>query len=1039
MTWTSGGADNLAGLAYYAVFRGSTQIGTTSALSFSDSLLATSGAQSYTVKAVDLAGNTSAATSARAITFDPTPPGQPGKPAIPSPTHAPVLTWAGATDTGGSNIARYDVYRTLAGGSATLAGSVTGTTFTDTGVSPDGAYSYDVVAVDGAGNQSVHSAATAASVDITPPDAPASLTAQATLTASKPSLSWTLSSDNGGSGIAQYVVFRGAVQAGVSTGTTFIDTTLATNGSYSYTVKAVDAAGNLSAASSPLTVTWDSTAPPVPINLTATSPTSAAPALSWQSGGGASDFDHYDLFRGSTLVYSGPGTSYTDDQPTPPPASGNLSYTVKSVDALGNSSSASTPRPVLYDITQPGGVTTLNATSPIVHPVLTWTAATDTGGLEPRRLPGLPRRRRRSRRRRALTFADASLSVDGSYAYVVRAIDGAGNLGPPSPTRTIQVDQTPPPAPIHLVAASPANVVAFSWDATADTGASGSGVASYRVYRNGSPLASTTVPAAYTDTTVSLEGTWTYTVAAIDARRQRGTAERAGLDPVRPDAATTSLGPLGRRRSRRSSPTLTWIAGGADALSGFAFFQVLRDGNVVGLDDLADLHRQRAHRERKPRLQRAELRRRRQRERGDTDPAQHLRRHRARDPDQRGRAEPDEPAAASAGRPRPTAAARRGVVYYRLPRRRWHARRNDVRDELPRHERARRRLPHLHGRRDRRRRATRAPSPLPASTTVDVTPPDQVATPTGASPTARPVIAWDPSSDSSGIARYDVYRGTSMIGSSLTPSFIDAGDRDRRQLRLHGRRGRQRRQPRARLRAGHDRLRPHAAARTVDRAGGDADALAAEPAPGRAAAVDLLSGFDHYIVYRDGVAVGDSAQRRPSWTRRWPTLGPHLYVVRAVDVAGNVSASSPPRTVIYDTQPPPTPTDLTVPTPTNAPVLTWTASNDDSTGRLGRRRLPRVPRRPAHRDPVLADLRRRARSRSRARTRTGSRRSTPSATRVPRRRRASSRSTSTRRRHRPTSSVPTPTQRPSLSWGASDRRRPAPSRSTTTTSTATAC
>ncbi|MDX6402109.1 MAG: hypothetical protein QOF27_2715, partial [Gaiellaceae bacterium] len=580
VTWTSGGTDNLAGLAYYAVFRGSTQIGTTSALSFTDSLLATTGAQSYTVKAVDLAGNTSAATSARSITFDPTPPGQPGKPGIPSPTHAPVLTWAGATDTGGSNIARYDVYRTPAGGSPAIVGTATGTTYTDTGVGADGAYSYDVVAVDGAGNQSVHSTATAVSVDITPPDAPAGLTAQATLTASKPSLSWTLSSDNGGSGIVQYVVFRGAVQAGVSAGTTFLDTTLATNGSYAYTVKAVDAAGNLSAASSPLTVTWDSTAPPVPINLTATSPTSAAPALSWQSGGAAGDFDHYDLFRGSTLVYSGPGTSYTDDQPTPPVASGNLSYTVRSVDALGNSSSASTPRPVLYDITLPAGVTTLNGTSPIVHPALTWTAANDTGGSN---LAGyrVYRDGAQIAQTSALTFADASLAVDGSYAYVVRAIDGAGNLGPPSPTRTIQVDQTPPPAPIHLVAASPANVVSFSWDATADAGASGSGVASYRVYRNGSPLPSTTVPAAYTDSTVALEGTWVYTVAAIDAAGNEGpqSAPASILYDRTPPPPPSGLSVPAVTSVQ---PTLTWVAGGADALSGFAFFQVLRDGNIVG-------------------------------------------------------------------------------------------------------------------------------------------------------------------------------------------------------------------------------------------------------------------------------------------------------------------------------------------------------------------------------------------------------------------------------------------------------------------------
>ncbi len=172
ITWTSGGTDNLSGLAYYAVFRGSTQIGTTSALSFTDATLATAGAQSYTVKAVDLAGNPSAATSARAIVFDPIAPGQPGKPTIASPTNSPTLTWAAATDAGGSNVNHYDVYRTPAGGSATLVGSATGTTYNDTAVATDGTYTYDVVAVDGAGNQSVHSAATTVSVDITPPSAP---------------------------------------------------------------------------------------------------------------------------------------------------------------------------------------------------------------------------------------------------------------------------------------------------------------------------------------------------------------------------------------------------------------------------------------------------------------------------------------------------------------------------------------------------------------------------------------------------------------------------------------------------------------------------------------------------------------------------------------------------------------------------------------------------------------------------------------------------------------------------------------------------
>jgi large repetitive protein len=577
VTWTSGGSDNLSGLAYYAVYRGSTLIGTTSSLSYTDSALATTGAQSYTVKAVDLAGNQSASTNARAITFDPTAPGQPGKPTIVSPTHAPALLFTAATDTGGSNIARYDIYRTLQGGSPVLAGTSSGTTFTDSAVSPDGTYTYDVVAVDGAGNASAHSAGTTVAVDITPPDGPAGLTAQAALTASKPSLSWMLSSDNGGSGIAQYIVYRGAVQAGISTGTTFTDTAVATNGSYAYTVKAVDAAGNLSAASAPCTVTWDSTAPPIPTGLSATSPTSAAPALSWQSGGGASDFDHYDLYRGATLVWSGTATSYTDDQP-PPAASGNLSYTVKAVDALGNASSASTPRSVLYDITAPGAVTALTGTSPLVHPSLTWPSATDAGGSN---LAGYRIYRDGSQiaQTTSLSFVDASLAVDGTYSYAVRAVDGAGNVGPPSPTRTIQVDQTPPPAPTGIVAASPSNQVSLSWPATPDAGVSSSGVARYRIYRNGTPI-DTTAPAAYSDTTLGIEGTWQYTVSAIDAAGNEGpqSAPVAVLYDRTPPPAPSGLSvpPI-----TTTQPTLTWIAGAPDALSGFDHFELLRDGNLV--------------------------------------------------------------------------------------------------------------------------------------------------------------------------------------------------------------------------------------------------------------------------------------------------------------------------------------------------------------------------------------------------------------------------------------------------------------------------
>ena len=65
-------------------------------------------------------------------------------------------------------------------------------------------------------------------------------------------LAWNASTDN--VAVTQYLIYRAGVQVGTSTGTTFTNTGLKRNTSYSYTVKARDAAGNLSAASNTLIV-----------------------------------------------------------------------------------------------------------------------------------------------------------------------------------------------------------------------------------------------------------------------------------------------------------------------------------------------------------------------------------------------------------------------------------------------------------------------------------------------------------------------------------------------------------------------------------------------------------------------------------------------------------------------------------------------------------------------------------------------------------------------------------------------------------------
>ncbi|WP_199731753.1 DUF4832 domain-containing protein [Cohnella endophytica] len=88
--------------------------------------------------------------------------------------------------------------------------------------------------------------------DTQAPTAPANLSSTGT-TASSVSLSWGASTDN--VGVTGYDVYRGGNLVGSTASTSYTDTGLNASTAYSYTVKAKDAAGNVSPASNTLNVT----------------------------------------------------------------------------------------------------------------------------------------------------------------------------------------------------------------------------------------------------------------------------------------------------------------------------------------------------------------------------------------------------------------------------------------------------------------------------------------------------------------------------------------------------------------------------------------------------------------------------------------------------------------------------------------------------------------------------------------------------------------------------------------------------------------
>ncbi|MEV4464413.1 glycoside hydrolase family 9 protein [Micromonospora echinofusca] len=210
-------------------------------------------------------------------TPDTTAPTTPGAPVASAVTATGLtLTWPASTDAGGSGLASYEVTQAQVGSDALVLLNSATNTLAVTGLLPERTYRFTVRARDGAGNRSAASPVAevttpaAPAPDTVAPTRPGTPTASA-VTATGLTLNWAASTDN--VGVTGYRVYReaGATDAlvGSPTGTTLAVTGLTAATAYQFHVVAVDAAGNVSAASAPVAVT------------TADPPTSGGCAVTW--------------------------------------------------------------------------------------------------------------------------------------------------------------------------------------------------------------------------------------------------------------------------------------------------------------------------------------------------------------------------------------------------------------------------------------------------------------------------------------------------------------------------------------------------------------------------------------------------------------------------------------------------------------------------------------------------------------------------------------------------------------------------------------
>ena len=527
------------------------------------------------VRARDAAGKWSAQSVALVVRTlpDTTDPAIPAAPVASAVTVTGLtLSWPATTDDVG--VTGYEVFR-----NSVSLGTTPATTLTRavTGLTPDTAYTFTVRARDAAANWSDPSAPLVVSTppDTAAPTVPAGLNATV-ISVSSFTLNWTAATDN--VRVTAYEISRDGTVVGTSTKPTRNISGLVPATSYTFTVRARDAAGNWSAPSVPLAVATlaDTTPPVVPTALVASLVTGSGFTLRWTAPKDNVRTALYEVFRdgvslGTTTVTSRVLTGLFPET--------EYAMTVRAADAAGNWSAQSLPLPVTTtaDFTAPSAPGTPVASAITVTGfTLTWTASTDGVGVT---LYEVFQDNVSVGTTAARTLNLSGLTPNTTYALKIRASDAAGNWSAPSAVRSVKTlaDSAAPTVPAGLVASAVSNTTAtLSWTASTDN----VGVTAYEVFRG-------TVSQGTTDaTTMVVNGltpatAYTLRVRARDAAG-RWSAQSVALVVTTTNDTTPPSIPDGLASTGLTLDALTVVWNASTDDLAVTAYEVYRDGVSVG-------------------------------------------------------------------------------------------------------------------------------------------------------------------------------------------------------------------------------------------------------------------------------------------------------------------------------------------------------------------------------------------------------------------------------------------------------------------------
>lgn len=336
-------------------------------------------------------------------------------------------------------------------------------------------------------------AAAYAAQDTQAPTAPEGLTAS-DKTYTSVSIGWQASKDN--LKVKGYQIFRDGKKVSTSSKTSYTNSNLIPGTQYTFTVRAYDAAGNVSESSPAISVSTDNDikAPSAPGDLKVTVSGFTTAALSWKPSTDNVGLKGYEIYCNDKKVASTSASFYEYKKLTP-----GISYSfyVKAYDKAGNysekSSLASAAAP--DDKTPPDPPAELKASSAAAAEVtLAWSPSRDNVQVKGY---DIIRDGIKIGTTTKTSYLNKGLFPGKSYTYDVRAYDLSGNLSEsckPLKVNTLKDMQAPSPPSDLKIASMDGASASLSWTAAADNGK----IAGYQVYCGGIVIATSTTASRVT-------------------------------------------------------------------------------------------------------------------------------------------------------------------------------------------------------------------------------------------------------------------------------------------------------------------------------------------------------------------------------------------------------------------------------------------------------------------------------------------------------------------------------------------------------------